>query len=224
MGAAGDSYGSPTLLKPADKAEIIVSGANVVTGYEPATGLELWRAAGLNPDNDPTSRSVASPVVSRGIVYAPARFGPMLAIKGGRRGDVTESHRLWAFRRGPEIPTPVTDGKLLYVVGDIGIMWCLDAKTGERVWGPRRLAPGVYSSSPVMADGKIYATNEDGITTVVKAGAEFEILARNDLEDYCLSSPAISGGQIYIRTTHHLHSIGGSGESGSHRPGLAPSR
>ncbi len=215
VGAAGDSYGSPTLLKLADRAEIIVSGANVVTGYEPATGLELWRATGLNPENNPTSRSVASPVVTEGIVYAPARFGPMLAIEGGGRGDVTESHRQWAFRRGPEIPTPVTDGKLLYVVGDMGIMWCLDAKTGERVWGPRRLAPGVYSSSPVMADGKIYATNEDGITTVVKAGAEFEILARNDLEDYCLSSPAISGGQIYIRTTHHLHSIGGSvGASG----------
>ena len=93
----------------------------------------------------------------------------------------------------------------------MGIMWCLDAKTGDRVWGPRRLAPGVYSSSPVMADGKIYATNEDGITTVVKAGVEFEILSRNDLKDYCLSSPAISGGQIYIRTTHHLYSIGGSG-------------
>ena len=211
VGAAGDSYGSPAVLKLADGVEIIVSGANVVTGYESTTGLELWRADGLNPENNPTSRSVASPVVTEGIVYAPARFGPMLAIQGGGRGDVTESHRLWAFGHGPEVPTPVTDGKLFYVVGDMGIMWCLDAKTGDRVWGPRRLAPGVYSSSPVMADGKIYATNEDGITTVVKAGVEFEILSRNDLEDYCLSSPAISGGQIYIRTTHHLYSIGGSG-------------
>ena len=112
VGAAGDSYGSPAVLKLADGVEIIVSGANVVTGCESTTGLELWRADGLNPENNPTSRSVASPVVTEGIVYAPARFGPMLAIQGGGRGDVTESHRLWAFGHGPEVPTPVRFRKM----------------------------------------------------------------------------------------------------------------
>ena len=208
LGAGGDSYGSPMLLEFSGGAEIIVSGANVVTGYDPANGRELWRADGLNPTNDPTNRTVASPVIMDGVIYAPARHGPLLAIKGGGRGDVTESHRLWAFSRGPEIPTPVTDGKFFYVVDDKGIMWCLDAKTGETIWGPERIAPGVYSSSPVLADGKIYATNEGGLTTVVKAGAVFELLAENDLDDYCLSSPAISNGHIFIRTTHYLYCIG----------------
>jgi hypothetical protein len=70
------------------------------------------------------------------------------------------------------------------------------------------LKPGTYSSSPVLADGRIYATNEDGTTVVVKAGPQFEILAENALNDYCLSSPAISDGQIFMRTASYLYCIG----------------
>jgi outer membrane protein assembly factor BamB len=87
-------------------------------------------------------------------------------------------------------------------------MWCLNAKTGETVWGQKRVAPGTYSASPVLADGKLYVTNEDGVTTVVKAGPEFEVMAENHLDEYCLSSPAISDGQIFIRTSGHLYCIG----------------
>ena len=77
-------------------------------------------------------------------------------------------------------------------------MWCLDAKTGKEIYGPERIKPGTYSSSPVLADGKIYVTNEEGLTSVVKAGPTFEVVAENPLGDYCLSSPAISDGQIFI--------------------------
>ena len=77
---------------------------------------------------------------------------------------------LWSFDNGPDVPTPVTDGTYLYVVNDRGIMFCLDAKTGKEIYGRQRLRPGTYSGSPVLADGKIYITNEDGVTSVVKAG------------------------------------------------------
>jgi outer membrane protein assembly factor BamB len=89
-------------------------------------------------------------------------------------------------------------------------MWCLDAKTGKEIYGPERIKPGTYSSSPVLADGRIYVTNEEGLTSVVKAGPAFEIMAENPLNDYCLSSPAISDGQIFIRTATNLYSIGKS--------------
>jgi len=87
-------------------------------------------------------------------------------------------------------------------------MWCLDAKTGAEVYANRRIKPGTYSGSPVLADGKIYVTNEDGLTTVVAAGPKFEVVAENPLNDYVLSSPAISEGRIYIRTAQHLYAIG----------------
>jgi outer membrane protein assembly factor BamB len=132
----------------------------------------------------------------------------LLALKAGGRGDVTKSHVLWSTPNGPDVPTPVTDGKYFYVVKDNGVMWCLDAKTGAEVYANQRIKPGTYSSSPVLADGKIYVTNEDGLTTVVAAGPKFAVVAENPLNDYVLSSPAISEGRIYIRTAQHLYAIG----------------
>jgi len=203
-----DSYTTPALLRQGKAIEIVISGGDCVTGHDPATGKELWRANGLNPDNNPFYRIVASPVIFNDIIYAPTRVKPLLALKAGGRGDITGSHVLWSTANGPDVPTPVTDGKYFYIVNDRGIMWCLDARTGKEIYGPQRVKTGTYSSSPVLADGKIYVTNEDGVTTVVKAGPEFEVLAENALNDYCLSSPAISGGQIFIRTAQNLYCIG----------------
>jgi outer membrane protein assembly factor BamB len=203
-----DAYTTPGLLEHDGKVEIVITGGDVVTGHDLESGEELWRCDGLNPENSRSYRIVASPIIMDGIIYAPTRVRPMLAIKAGGRGDITESHRLWSFDNGPDVPTPVTDGEYFYVVKDKGIMYCLDAKTGAVIYGPERLPAGTYSSSPILADGKIYATNEDGLTTVVRAGPKFEIVAENDLSDYCLSTPAISEGQIFIRTTGHLHCIG----------------
>jgi outer membrane protein assembly factor BamB len=203
-----DAYTTPGLLRYGNTTEIVISGGDCVTGHDPATGKELWRANGLNPDNNPAQRIVASPVIYNDVVYAPARVRPLLALKAGGRGDISKSHVLWSTPNGPDVPTPVTDGKYFYVVNDRGIMWCLDAKTGAEIYAQQRIKPGTYSGSPVLADGKIYVTNEDGLTMVVKAGPAFEVLAENALNDYCLSSPAISEGQIFIRTAQHLYCIG----------------
>jgi outer membrane protein assembly factor BamB len=132
----------------------------------------------------------------------------LLAIRAGGHGDVTATHVSWRFMNGPDVPTPVTDGTYLYAVNDRGIMWSLDVKTGAEVYGRQRLRPATYSGSPVLADGKIYVTDEDGVTSVVRAGPKFEKLAENDLGDYTLSSPAISEGQIFIRTDKFLYAIG----------------
>jgi outer membrane protein assembly factor BamB len=203
-----DAYTTPALLRYGKAVEIVVTGGDVVTGHDPTSGRELWRANGLNPENDPSYRIVASPLVADGLIYAPSRVRPLLALKAGGRGDVTKSHVVWSTQNGPDVPTPVSDGKYFYIVNDRGIVWCLDAKTGQEIYGQQRIKPGTYSASPVLADGKIYVTNEDGLTTVIKAGAKFEVLAENDLGDYCLSSPAISDGQLFIRTTKHLYCIG----------------
>ena len=132
----------------------------------------------------------------------------MLAMKPGGRGNVASTHILWSFNNGPDVPTPVIDGKYVYVINDRGIMYCLDLKTGNTVYGPQRLRPSTYSGSPVLADGKIYVTDEDGVTSVVQAGPKFALLAENDFGEYTLSSPAVSDGQIFIRTDSALYAIG----------------
>ena len=203
-----DSYTTPTLLRYDDSVEVVVTGADVVTGYDPGSGQELWRAAGLNPSNNGAYRLVASPVAFGSLLYAPSRERPLLALKAGGRGDVTLTHLAWSTNNGPDVPTPVTDGTYFYIVRDNGVLWCLDAKTGAPVYGPQRLRRGTYSASPVLADGKLYATNEDGDTSVVVAGPRFELVAENALDDYALSSPAVSDGQIFLRTTQRLWAIG----------------
>jgi outer membrane protein assembly factor BamB len=203
-----DSYTTPALLRYGKTTEIVITGGDCVTGHDPANGKELWRANGLNPENNPFYRIVASPIIFNEIIYAPTRVKPLLALRAGGRGDVTSSHVLWSTVNGPDVPTPVTDGKYFYIVNDRGIVWALDAKTGAEVYGQQRIKPGTYSGSPVLADGKIYITDEDGLTTVIAAGPKFEVLAQNPLNEYCLSSPAISDGRIYIRTSGHLYAIG----------------
>ncbi|HEV8135175.1 MAG TPA: PQQ-binding-like beta-propeller repeat protein [Pyrinomonadaceae bacterium] len=203
-----DSYTTPALLRYGKNVEIVITGGDCVTGHDPETGKELWRANGLNPDNDPFYRIVASPLIFNEIIYAPTRVRPLLALKAGGRGDITSSHLIWSTVNGPDVPTPVTDGKYFYIVNDRGIVWCLDAKTGQEIYGQQRLKPGTYSASPVLADDKMYVTNEDGLTSVIKAGPRFEVIAENPLNDYTLSSPAISDGQIFIRTAQQLFCIG----------------
>jgi outer membrane protein assembly factor BamB len=204
-----DAYTTPALLRYGKTTEIVIAGADCVTGHDPATGKELWRANGLNPNNDPSHRIVASPIIFNEIIYAPTRVRPLLAFKAGGRGDISTSHLLWSTTvNGPDVPTPVTDGKYFYLVNDRGIMWCLDAKTGTEIYGQQRLRPGTYSGSLVLADDKLYITNEEGLTSVIKAGPKFEVIAENPLNDYCLSSPAISDGQIFIRTETNLYCIG----------------
>lgn len=203
-----DSYTTPAVLRYDGKTEIVITGGDYVTGHDPATGEELWRAGGLNPQKRPFYRIVASPVVMDGMIYVPSRINPLLAFKAGGRGDVSESHRVWSLEHGTDVPTPATDGKYFYVLSDRGLMSCLDAKTGQPFWANERVKPGTYSASPVVADGKVYVTSEEGVTTVLAAGPEFEVLGENDLSDYTLSSMAISNGQIFQRTKGWLYCIG----------------
>lgn len=203
-----DSYTTPALLKNGARMELVVSGGDYVTGHDLASGKELWRGGGFNLNKDPFFRVIASPVTLGDMVFVPTRVRPMQAFRAGGSGDITESHRVWTFQNGPDVPTPVTDGKYLYTINDRGIAFCLDPKTGKEVYGSQRLKPGTYSSSPVLADEKIYITNEEGLTSVMKSGPEFQVLAENPVNDYCLSSLGISDGQLFLRTTGHLFCIG----------------
>ena len=213
-----DAYTTPTLARRGEAAEIILTGGDVVTGHDPVTGQEKWRAQGLNPTNDPNFRLVASPVAAGDIVVAPTRVKPMLVLRAFGTGDVTTSALLWSFDRGPDVPTPDTDGTLLYVVADNGVLSCLDLATGKVHYGPQRLRVGTYSSSPLLADGKLYVTSEEGLTSVIKAGTTFELLAENPLDDFTVSSPAAAGGQLFIRTKGHLFVIGAPVRTSSRRP------
>ena len=203
-----DSYTTPALLQYDGTTEIVVTGGDAVTGHDPETGQELWRADGLNPNRNGAYRIVASPLVVDDLIIAPTRVRPLLVLRAGGQGNVLNSHVVWEAENGPDVPTPVSDGEYLYIVNDQGIVYVHDLSMGDVVYGRQRLQPGTYSASPVIADGKIYVTNEAGLTSVFKTGPSFELLAENPLDDYTLSSPAVSDGQIFIRTSQFLYAIG----------------
>ncbi|HSR50458.1 MAG TPA: PQQ-binding-like beta-propeller repeat protein [Acidobacteriota bacterium] len=203
-----DSYATPALLEHKGHTQIVVVGADVVTGHDPEDGRELWRVGGLNPQQSGAQRLVASPVVGEGFVYVFGKRGPVLAYKIGDDGRISEDDLAWSRDRGTDVPTPIVHQGSLYVVNDQGIVWNLNAQTGEVVYGPERLKVGTYSASPILAGGHIYATSEDGSTSVFKTGPTLEIVATNQVQGYTLSTPAVSDGQIFIRTAEFLYAIG----------------
>ena len=207
-----DAYTTPVVLEHKGRTQIVISGGDYVTGHDPQTGKEIWRAGGLNPLKRSNYRVVGTPIVSDGIIYAPTRKKPLLALRAGGTGDITDTHLVWKYEgpAGPDVPSPISDGKYFYMVDDRGLVSCLDAKTGALIWGPEKTVEGIVSASPIISEGKMYILNENAVTTIVTTGSKFEILATNELDGtYTLASPAVSGSQLFIRTSTHLYCIGG---------------
>jgi outer membrane protein assembly factor BamB len=206
-----DAYTTPIVLEIDGKPQVVVVGADYVTAYNPANGDELWRVGGLNPENSKISRIVASPLLFGDVIFCPTRKGPVLALDAVKSARKADDSVIWTWNGAgsPDVPTPTTDGDFLYMATDNGSLVCLDAKTGQTVWGPEETGLGTTSASPVLADDKIYLIAESGVTAVVATGPQFKLLAKNDLDgSYTLASPAVSGDRLYIRTAERLYCIG----------------
>ncbi len=205
-----DTYSTPALLVSGGKKQVVIGGAGYVTGHDLETGAELWRGGGLNPTNNRNFRVIASPLVRDGMIFAPTRVQPFIAFKAGGSGDITTSHFAWKWteKGAPDVPTPVSDGERLYMADDQGNITCVNAKTGERIYGPENTGIGRTSGSPVLADGKIYLTSETAETAVVQAGPTYKLLGKNPLDgSYTLCTPAFADGEIFIRTGTHLYCV-----------------
>lgn len=205
-----DAYTSPTVVTVNGKKQIVVSGGAYVTGHDPENGKELWRGGGLNPTNSKNFRTISSPLVRDGMIFVPTRVTPFLAFKAGGTGDISTSHLAWKWteKGAPDVPTPVSDGERLYMADDQGAFTCVNAKTGEKIYGPEQTGIGRTSSSPILADGKIYLTGESAETAVVEAGPKFRLIAKNALDGtYTLSTMAIADGELFLRTGTHLYCI-----------------
>ena len=200
-------WGTPIAISVGDHDELIVSSQRLVQSYDPSTGEELWRCDGMLREVIPT------PAVGHGLVYcASGRAGPTLAIRPGGRGDVTRTHVEWSTTRGsPFVPSPVVYGDYLYQINDMSsIITCLNARTGETVWQERLGRPrreGI-SASPIVVDDKLFVTNDEGLTFVLRTGPDFELLHINDIGARTLASPALVDGIWYIRTADELFAIG----------------
>ena len=208
------SWGTPTLCEGPGGVELVTNASNFIRGYDPLTGTELWRLGGSSKITAPT------PVSEDGIiVVASGRQpeSPIFAVRAGARGDLSlgdgassSEHVVWSkVRRGPYMPTPIIYRGLVYILHNRGLFDCYDLKSGEEVYRQRVPHAGSgFSGSPVAADGKIYLPSEDGDIFVVKAGREFELIAKNSMGELLMATPALSDGALYIRTQGHVFAVG----------------
>lgn len=203
-----DDYSTPLIVPVGAQEQLVVSGGDYVTGHDLASGKELWRMGGFNPEHERFYRTIASSVhIGDTVFTSSTRGNPFIAFKAGGEGWISDSAKIWENTLGADVPTPATDGTRIFVVNDRGILNVLAAKTGELLIERLRLEPGTYSSSPLLADGKLYATNEEGTTTVVDVEGGYKILATNRLDSHTLASPIAVGNQLFIRTADYLYCI-----------------
>jgi len=196
------SYCTPIIRQIDGRNQMVLSGTMCVASYDPDNGEQHWLIDG------PTEQFVASIVYNGELLFMtcgfPDRF--IQAIRPDGRGNVTDTHVLWQKDRDCSyVPSPIAFGPYFLVVADNGVATCFEAKTGKSCWR-ERLGPH-YSASLVSANGLVYFLSDKGVMTVVKPGAELEIVARNKLGQNTYASPAISDSQMFLRGAKHLYCI-----------------
>ncbi len=197
------SYVTPIIREIDGITQMILSGSLCVASYDPRNGKRHWIVDG------PTEQFVASMVYDGKYVFATGGYPERhtLAIRPGGKGNVTDTHIAWRTTRGAAyVPSPIISGRYLLMVADSGIASCFEARTGKRHWMER--LPGGHSPSPVSADGLVYFVSDRGVTTIIRPSETFAVIAKNELGEPVSASPAISQGQIFLRTHQHLYCIG----------------
>ena len=207
------TWGTPTLARTADGRDELVTNGTKIRGYDPATGKLLWT---LGPNSEIT---IGSPVASNGLVfvtggYPPVR--PIYAIRPGASGDISlpkgqESSQAIAWSNmteGTYIPTPLIYDGYLFTLNINGIVTAYNPQTGQRAFRGRVGVGGAFSASPVGADGRLYIASEDGEVYVVSAAPGLAQVAKNDMKEVIMATPAISDGLIVIRTLGHIYGVG----------------
>lgn len=210
------NWATPFVWQNDLRTEIVTAGTAQVRSYD-LDGNILWSLTGMS------SITIATPYESNGVLYVSSGYvldsrRPIYAIRPGATGDISlqdgqTSNEFIAWsqpKAAPYNPTSLTHEDRLYVLYDRGLLSCFQASDGKQLFGPERLPNGqAFTSSPWASGGKIYCLNEDGVTCVLKAGDQFELLHTNSLaeDDMCMATPALSGDRLLIRTSARVYCI-----------------
>lgn len=196
------AYATPIVVNIKGRELLISPTSKGCFGLDVNTGEEVWRVT-YEQFSTP-----ARPLFHDGNLIFSSGFskGALVSVRADGAGDVTGTHYNWKVEKAmPSKPSPLLVDGLIYTIQDQGVATCLEEKTGKEVWTAR--LGGNYSASPVYGDGKLYFCSEEGKTTVVKPGRTYEMLAENTLPDGFMSSPAIAGKALFLRTRTALYRI-----------------
>jgi outer membrane protein assembly factor BamB len=197
------SFSTPVLIHHQGHHQLILTGSQQTVGLNPDNGTVIWYADG------PSEKFVCTPSVGHGLVFsfAGSPSKKAHAVRLGGHGDVSETHVAWRNERSmPYVPSPLLVGDYLHIVNDLGVYSCLEPVTGKVLHTARAL--GSTYSSPIAAAGRIYMFEDTGRCTVFENRPGFHVIARNDLHEEVYTTPAVSNGQIFVRTVQALYCIG----------------
>lgn len=201
------SYSSPVVFKsPAGGEELIFTNwRHGITGVNPETGKVVWEKSVF--DQTKKERAIGSPIVVGDLIIGSCGFvqNPkhIVALRPDASGRVDE---VWRIERSvPHIPTPIAVGDYVFLWNDQGIVTCVDKNTGKTIWN-ERVSSDTFGS-PVCAGGKIFSIDKTGVVTVIAPTNQLVKLAENDLDELCHTTPAISGGAMFVRTYERLIAI-----------------
>jgi outer membrane protein assembly factor BamB len=205
---ANQSYTTPVLGKHKSGDALYTVGADYVTAHSAADGKLLWKLGGFNPTKNAYFRSIASPVFADDFVICPYARGATVSGLRTAHSDVQDlpTRMAWQKDFGSDVPTPAYyEGKII-LLGDKGLVTCLKPDSGDTIWSQQLPKSNrQFSSSPIVADGKIYCTREDATTFVLsKTG---ELLNTNKLEGNAVATPVFANGNVYLRTFESLYAI-----------------
>lgn len=195
-------FTTPLLIEVGGVTQMISPGSKAAYSYDPVTGRELWKVN--TGGHSPATRAL----YEHGLVFFTAGSGKSeyFAVRPEVRGNVTDSHIVWRTPRGaPRLVSPVIVGDLLFLLGEGGVIRCVEAATGNEVWQER--VGGEYYASLLYGDGNVYCFSQEGKSTVLKAGRAFEVRATNTLDDGFMASPAVAGKALILRTKKNLYRI-----------------
>ncbi|WP_298868618.1 PQQ-binding-like beta-propeller repeat protein [uncultured Gimesia sp.] len=185
------NYPSPIILKVAGKAQVLMTGCDLVTGIEPLTGKTLWKTEGA------TTECVTSTVTNGELILTSGGYpkNHISAVKADGSGKV-----VWENSTRIYVPSMLIKGDHIYSVTDNGVAICWDVKTGKEIWKGR--LGGTFSSSPVLVGERIYVTNEIGETSIFKVNPKkFELLGENKLGTEVFATPTFCVSRIYMRAS-----------------------
>ncbi|HEX2970788.1 MAG TPA: PQQ-binding-like beta-propeller repeat protein, partial [Tepidisphaeraceae bacterium] len=197
------AFSTPVIATVEGKPVMVSLGSKACYGYDPRTGAELWRV-----EYRECHSGSPTPVLGEGMAYVCMGLsrGELWAIRLGGQGMITDTHVAWKVKRNvPTRNSPVLVGDLLYLVDDDGMAVCLESKTGQEVW--RKRLKGVYSASPVYADGRIYFFSESGYITVIEPGRAYKQLSETRMPEGFMASAAVAGKAFYLRTKTSLYRV-----------------
>ena len=201
------TFTTPIVIRAGDHDELIQTFPQQIRALDPVTGKQLWHCDGLN------ELIYASPIFGKGVVVGMGGYlGTSIAVKTGGTGDVTASQRLWqSIRTKNRLGSGVVAGDHVYVLNSDGIAECLELTTGKSVWQERVKGTGPQGdswSSMVLAGECLLVPNKSGDTLVLKASPSFQLIRVNSLgNETCNASPAVSHGEVFIRTHKTLWCI-----------------